>query len=204
VVLGDEGSITVVLVGDELQSRYRAGDRYVIQPAVDYAPVNHRDRYLEGVENVRKIAVGYTLAGHLAEYILVTEEVLNAGCLLPVPDPAPPYAYAAIAEPISCVISAQDHHVPLTQEKGSSSRLVSKGLRRDGLTVVVGAGAMGRMHVDLAFAYRPRTIVVADTIDERLKQVRTLFSGRADRLGIQLSAVPVSQLAQVVYSASAG
>ena len=163
VVLGDEGSITVVLVGDELQSRYRAGDRYVIQPAVDYAPVNHRDRYLEGVENVRKIAVGYTLAGHLAEYILVTEEVLNAGCLLPVPDPAPPYAYAAIAEPISCVVSAQDHHVHLTQEKGSSSRLVSKGLRRNGLTVVVVAGAMGRSDCSRGH-YRRTTHAGADAV----------------------------------------
>lgn len=204
VVLGDEGAITVVQVGEELQGRYWVGERYVIQPAVDHAPVNHRDRYLGGAEEVRKIAVGYTLAGHLAEYVLVTEEVLDAGCLLPVPDPTLPHAYAAIAEPISCVISAQDHHLHLSQESGSSARLASKGLRRDGVTVVVGAGAMGRMHIDMAFAYRPRAIVVADPIAERLEQVRTLFSGRADRLGVQLWTVSAAQLAEVVHSASEG
>ena len=60
------------------------------------------------------MAVGYTLGGHLAEYVLVSEEILAAGCLLPLPDASLPYAHAALSEPFSCVISAQDHHVHLT------------------------------------------------------------------------------------------
>ena len=32
-----------------------------------------------------------------------------------------------------------------------------KGLKRGGVTVVMGSGAMGRMHVALAMSYRPRT-----------------------------------------------
>ncbi len=42
LILGDEGSVTLVRVGTELRDRFRPGDRYVIQPAVDHAPVNHR------------------------------------------------------------------------------------------------------------------------------------------------------------------
>jgi threonine dehydrogenase-like Zn-dependent dehydrogenase len=188
LVLGDEGSVTVVAAGMELRHAYPTGSRWVIQPAVDHAPVNHRERYRDGGRDVRKVAVGYTLGGQLAEYVLVTEEILEAGCLLPVPDAALPYAHAAMAEPISCVISAQAHHVHLVQDDPLSGRTARIGLRPDGVTVVIGAGAMGRIHVDLALSSGPRAIVVTDLIPERLERARTLFAARAERLGVQLVA----------------
>jgi len=202
LILGDEGSVTIVEVGSELQDRYSPGSRFVIQPAVDHAPVNHRDRYLNGAAAVRKVAVGYTLQGHLAEYILVTEEVIEAGCLIPVPNLELAYAHAAMAEPFSCVVSGQDHHVHLSQETGLSPRSVLKGLRPGGVTVVLGAGAMGRMHVDLAFGYRPSAIVVTDLDDERLDLVRALFQQRAAQLGIALVACRAAEVANVVAALS--
>jgi L-iditol 2-dehydrogenase len=200
LILGDEGSVTIVEVGSELVGTYCPGRRFVVQPAVDHAPVNHRDRYLDGAAAVHKVAVGYTLPGHLAEYILVTEEVIDGGCLVPVPGPDLPYAHAAIAEPISCVVSSQDHHVHLHQETGLSPRSVLKGLKPGGVTVVIGAGAMGRMHVDLAFGWRPRAIVVADLSAERLDLVTKAFSGRATLMGIAL----ITCRAPEVMSAVAG
>ena len=204
LILGDEGSVTLVEVDEQLQDCYAVGERFVIQPAVDHAPVNHRERYLNGAESVRKVAVGYTLAGHLAEYVLVTEEVLGAGCLIPIPDPALPFAHAAMAEPISCVISAQDHHVHLGQETGRAARSVRRGLKAGGVTVVMGAGAMGRMHVDLAFAYRPDAIIVTDPIPERLARVRGLFDERSGRLGIALRTVTASAMRETVDAFSGG
>ena len=38
VILGDEGSVTVAKVGDNLTSKYKPGERYAVQPAVDVAP----------------------------------------------------------------------------------------------------------------------------------------------------------------------
>ena len=64
-----------------------------------------------------------------------------------------------------------------------------KGLKPDGVTVIVGSGAMGRMHVDLALSYRPRAIIATDLIDERLERVRQLFELRAEKLGVALHAV---------------
>jgi L-iditol 2-dehydrogenase len=202
LILGDEGSITIVEVGNDLQGAYSPGHRFVIQPAVDHAPVNHRDRYLNGAAPVHKVAVGYTLQGHLAEYILVTEEVIDGGCLIPVPRPGLPYAHASMAEPFSCVISGQDHHVHLSQETGLSPRSVLKGLKPGGLVVVIGAGAMGRMHVDLAFGYLPRSIVVTDLDVERLGLVRALFQERAAQLGIALIACSPLEVVQVVAGLS--
>ncbi len=191
-ILGDEGVITVVQVGETLRDRYQPGKRYVVQPAVDHAPVNHRERYRDCGTGIDKVAVGYTLAGHLAEYILVPEEVLQAGCLLPVLDRNIPWAHAAMSEPLSCVVSAQEHHLHLTQDNPLAARKAVKGLKPDGLTVIIGAGAMGRMHVDLAFAYKPRAIVVADVLDARLQLVSKLFAARAERLGVALRTVQVT------------
>jgi len=200
LILGDEGSVTLVEVGAELQSRYKLGERYVIQPAVDAAPINHRERYRDSGRGVNKVAVGYTLGGHLAEYVLVSEEILAAGCLLPLPDSRLPYAHAALSEPFSCVISAQDHHVHLTQDNPLSPRGVVKGLKRGGVTVILGSGAMGRMHVALAMSYRPRAIVAADLVESRLEVVRSLFTRHATELGIALRTVNPAQedLKQVV------
>ncbi len=186
LILGDEGSVTLVEVGADLCARYNPGERYVIQPAVDSSPINHRERYHDHARGINKVAVGYTLRGHLAEYVLISEEILAADCLLPVPDATLPYAHAALSEPFSCVISAQDHHVHLTQDHPLGPRGVVKGLKPGGVTVILGAGAMGRMHVALAMSYRPRAIVAADLMESRLEVVRRLFSPRAAELGIVL------------------
>ncbi len=189
LILGDEGSVTLVEVGEELRNRYHPGERYVVQPAVDHAPINHPERYRDGGRGVAKVAVGYTLPGHLAEYILITEETVEAGCVLPVPDSSFPFAHAAMGEPLSCCVSAQDHHLHLVQDRPYELRKAEKGLKRGGVTVVIGAGAMGRMHVDIALSYRPRAIVVSDLVEERLEIVRTLLGPRAQAASVALHAV---------------
>jgi len=186
LILGDEGVVTLVEVGAELQKTYQPGERYVVQPAIDHAPINHLERYRNGGRGIQKVAVSYTLGGHLAEYILIPEEVLAAGCLLPLPDSQLANAHAAISEPISCVVSAQEHHMHLVQTNGLAERSVCKGLKPGGVTVIVGAGAMGRLHVEIALSYHPRLVVVADFIEERLELVKQLFSAHANRLGVGL------------------
>jgi L-iditol 2-dehydrogenase len=138
--------------------------------------------------------------------VLITEEVLQAQCLRPIPDPALPYAHAALCEPLSCVISAQDHHVHLLQEDGTSPRRAAKGLKPDSLVLIIGAGAMGRMHVDLALSSRPRSIVVADVSGQRLKLVSQHFAQRAADLNVPLHTVNPSEkaLAEVIEQLSDG
>ena len=68
-----------------------------------------------------------------------------------------------------------------------------KGLLPGGVVVVIGAGAMGRMHVDLALSYRPRAVIVVDLIEDRLERVRSLFAGRAAEIGVLLRVVNAGQ-----------
>lgn len=193
LILGDEGAVTLVAVGEALGGAYQVGERYAVQPAVEHPPINHRQRYRDGGRGITKIAAGYTLPGLLAEYILIPEEILAAGCLLPLPDPALAYAHVAVSEPLSCVVSAQDHHLHLVREGPTAPRSVIKGLKPGGVTVVIGAGAMGRMHVEVALSYRPRAILCADLIEDRLNVVRNLFGARAEQAGILLRTVNAGQ-----------
>lgn len=205
-IVGDEGTVTVVAVGEDLRGLYAPGDRFAVQPAVDHEPIQHRERYRDHGRSVAKIAVGYSLPGLLAEYILIGEEVLAAGCLLPLPDGDIPAAHAAIAEPISCVISSHAHHLHLSQPDRTRRRTASSGLRPGGLVVIIGTGPMGRMHVDLALAARPRAVIATARREERLAWLRSAFAGRAEALGVELVLVNASDtdLAAVVDQVSDG
>lgn len=187
--LGDEGVITVVAVGEGLTDRFRPGERHAVQPAVDAAPVTNRNWYPRHGDGIRKIAIGYTLPGLLAEFVLIGQEAIDSGCLIAVPDAGVPAAHAAIAEPISCVISAHAHHLHLTQPDPRRARHTILGLRPGGVVVIIGAGAMGRMHADVAVGAGPAAVIVADHHDRRLEIVRTHFAERARRLGVSLLTV---------------
>jgi len=192
VILGDEGSVTVVRAGKNLCRWYKPGQRFAIQPAVDVGPINHRERYADN--GMKKTAVGYTLGGNLAEYILIEEEVLEGKCLLPLPDEDLPYFAVSMAEPISCVYSAQQRHVHIEKAGPFAARTAKLGLLAGGTTVVVGAGGMGLMHVELAMRFRPSNLIVSDVLAERIEKARRLFAAKAKRLGISFLAVHAGEL----------
>jgi L-sorbose 1-phosphate reductase len=189
VQLGDEGCVTVVKVGQNLRERFKVGTRYVIQPAVDHPPVSHRERYRDNAAGMTKVAVGYTLPGHLAEYTLVTEEILAADCLLPIPGATVPAFAAALAEPISCAISAQDRHLHIRQASPSSPRVPSLGLLKNGITMIIGAGPMGRMHAEVALRFHLRHLIVVDISAQRLAWIKEVLTDRAQKAGTELHAV---------------
>jgi threonine dehydrogenase-like Zn-dependent dehydrogenase len=94
VTPGHEVALTVVGVGDRRRGQVRLGGRYILQP----------DVYYRG----RTLAVGYQLAGALAEYVVLGNEVLDGdeGCyLVPLPDRVGTVE-AALIEPWTCVVAA--------------------------------------------------------------------------------------------------
>lgn len=203
VILGDEGAITLVKVGGNLKDKYSVGQRFAIQPAVDADPINHRERYTD-VENMHKCAVGYTLGGHLAQYIVVQEEVLKADCMLPLPDDDMAYFAASMAEPISCIVSAQDRNYHIQKDGPHAPRVPKLGLLQEGVSVVIGAGAMGRIHAELALRYNPAVLIVSDIQQERLDEVVKSIGPKAKDKGTKLICVLPDKLDAIVKSESDG
>ena len=203
-ILGDEGSVTIVKVGSQINGKFTVGKRYVIQPAIDHSPVNNLNQYTNKGVGVTKIACGYTLPGHLAEYILVPEEVLLADCIIPLPNDNICYAHAAIAEPLSCCISGQQHHIHLIQDKLTKRRGTNNGLKSGGLTVIVGLGAMGRMHVEAALTSDIGQIIASDPLQNRRDKSKKLFAERAVKNKINLIITDPKQLSDEVNKVSGG
>lgn len=197
-ILGDEGSVTLVALGKNLDGHYKIGTRYVVQPAVDTAPINHLERYVNNGRGVSKIACGYTLPGHLAEYMLIPEEVFAAECLVPIPDQHMPFAHAAISEPISCCVSGQFHHVHLRQTALTRPRVAEPGLKKNGTCVVIGLGAMGRMHIDVALAQSASVVIGSDPMPARRERMIATLSDKANANGCELLAVDPSDLQNVI------
>ncbi|MGH1488501.1 MAG: alcohol dehydrogenase catalytic domain-containing protein [Acidimicrobiales bacterium] len=106
--LGHETSVTVIAVGDELDSQYSAGDRLAIQP----------DIHVDG----RSTAYGYTIPGGLIQYHLLGPEVLDAddgAYVIPIDDDLG-YASAALSEPWACVEAAYTQRRRLTPLEGGT------------------------------------------------------------------------------------
>ncbi len=204
IIPGDEGAVTLVRIGANLTGQYQAGERYVIQPAVCIAPMLHRDRYRNNAEGMRKCAVGYTLGGHLAQYICIQEEVLKAECLLPLPDDDMPCFAAAMAEPISCVYSAQERNYHMIKGGPHAQRRPSMGLLRGGVTVIRGAGVMGRMHAELALRFEPRVLIVADYQAERRAKTQRIIARKADQRGCRLICISPADLEATLDEVSGG
>ena len=204
VILGDEGAVTLVKIGENLRDKYKAGQRYAIQPAVSIAPIVHRERYRNNAESMHKCAVGYTLGGNLAQYICIQQEVLEAECLLPLPDDNLPYFAVSMAEPISCVYSAQQRNYHILKESPHHERKAQLGFLPGGVAVVIGAGAMGRMHAELALRFSPAVLIVSDLLQERLDQTVKCIGEKARKKGTRLICATAEKLKETVKQASGG
>lgn len=104
--LGHEVALTIVKVGKNLTSTYKAGQRLAVQP----------DIYQQG----KSTAYGYTIPGGLTQYHLIGPEVLKTdtgACLLPVEE-GMGYAESSLLEPWGCVLAAYTQRRRLTPRQG--------------------------------------------------------------------------------------
>lgn len=204
IILGDEGAVTLVKVGDDLRDRYQPGQRFAVQPAVAVPPILHRERYRDGAKGMDKCAVGHTLGGMLAQYVRIQEEVIAAECLLPLPDDDLPDFAVSMAEPISCVTSAQERHYHLVKDGPHAPRRGELGLKRGGVTVVSGAGVMGRVHAELALRFAPAFLIVVDYEEDRRREVERILSAKAASCGCRLLCISPDDLEATIEQAGGG
>jgi len=135
VVMGHEVALTVVGVGESLTEEFEIGQRFIIQADVYYQRQN--------------LAYGYQLDGGMAQYGVVTKEVLQGdeGCyLLPIQD-STGYVEAALVEPWACVVAAYEYPY-------------RTGLLDKGRLLIVHAGLNGTPEFDSG--HQPSSVVTVE------------------------------------------
>jgi len=173
VMIGHEFCGEIVSVGSKWAERYRVGDRFTIQPALNYRGSLDAPGY------------SYRWIGGSATYIVIPNEVMEMNCLLRYDQKS--YYFGSLSEPMSCIVGAfrASYHVT----HGAYEHRM--GIKPQGvMAILAGAGPMGLGAIDLAIHgdVRPRKLVVSDIDDTRLKRAELLFTcAEAARNGVELT-----------------
>ena len=181
VIIGHEFSGEIAEVGEKWKDQFKPGDRYAIQPALNYKGSMDSPGY------------SFRYCGGAATYCILPHQVMELGCLLPYDGDA--FFLASLAEPMSCIIGA--YHASFHTQAGCYHH--NMGIHPGGrLAILAGAGPMGLGAVDYALHgdIKPSVLVVTDISDERLDRARKLFTAqKAAADGITLQFINTSDMA---------
>jgi len=172
IIIGHEFCGEIVEVGQKWQDKFKAGQKFTIQPALNY----------KGSLD----APGYSFShiGGDATYIIIPNEVMEMNCLLEYNGKA--FYNGSLAEPMSCIVGAFHatyHTVP-------GKYIHNMGIVENGnMVILAGAGPMGLGAIDYAIhnKRRPKLLVVTDINEERLKRVSLIHTvEEAKKRGVEL------------------
>lgn len=184
-IIGHEFAGELVEVGAKWASQFKPGDKFSIQPALNYAggPV--------GILS----APGYSYRhiGGDATYVIIPNEVMEQGCLLSYHGEG--YYPASLAEPLSCVIGAMHANYHLTPGSYVHNMEIVAGGK---MAILAGVGPMGLAAINYVLLRedrRPALCVVTDVDQTRLDRAAELYPPAfAASKGIDLRYVNTSVL----------
>ena len=179
-IVGHEFAGEIVEVGKKWQSQFKAGDKFSIQPALFY----------EGGPIGVLSAPGYSYQyiGGDATYIVIPNEVMEKGCLLPYSGEA--FYPASLSEPLSCVIGAMHACYHTTPGSYEHQMEIKDGGK---LALLAGVGPMGLACINYVLHRedrKPSLFVVTDIDQTRLDRAASLYTAEfAKSRGIELKYV---------------
>ncbi|MCK5136731.1 MAG: zinc-binding dehydrogenase [Bacteroidales bacterium] len=185
VIIGHEFAGEIVEVGAKWQAQFKPGDKFAIQPALNYedGPV--------GVLSAP--GYSYRFLGGDATYVVIPNEVMELGCLLTYNGPG--YFPASMAEPLSCVIGAMHANYHIKPGTYVHDMEIVEGGK---LAILAGVGPMGLAAINYVIHredHKPSLMVVTDIDQERLDRAAHLYSPElAKSRGIDLRYVNTSRL----------
>jgi len=172
VIIGHEFCGEIVEVGKKWQHKFKSGQKFAIQPALNY----------QGSLD----APGYSFhyIGGDATYIIIPNEVMEMNCLLAYNGKA--FYNGSLAEPMSCIIGA--FHATYHTIQGKY--IHNMGIVKNGnMAILAGAGPMGLGAIDYALHSdrRPKLLVVTDVNEVRLKRASAIHPiSEAKKRGVEL------------------
>ena len=153
VVPGHEIAGVIDAIGEGVEG-YSEGDRVIVCPIL---ACGHCRFCLLGRRNrcTSRRTLGYDLDGGFAQHLLLPEELVRLGHVLPIPDSLP-MDVAALTEPAACTLSSLE-----LCKIGAGTSLA-----------IVGAGPMGLLHLILARALGAAPIIVSEPVAGRREIAR--------------------------------
>lgn len=161
VIVGHEFCGKIVKVGSKWADEFKAGDRFIIQPALNYKGSLDAPGY------------SYHYIGGDATYIVIPNEVMEMNCLIPYEGES--FFAGSMTEPYSCVIGT--FHAMYHTRYGSYVHHM--GIREGGkMIMLAGNGPMGQAAIDyiLHCDLRPSLLVVTGRRQEQLDRLSQLLT----------------------------
>ncbi|MDR2479332.1 MAG: zinc-binding dehydrogenase, partial [Treponema sp.] len=185
-IIGHEFCGTIEKAGAKWAGQFRAGDKFAIQPALNYPDS-------KGVATLWAPGYSYQYIGGDATYIIIPKEVMEMNCLLEYRGDN--FYMGSLAEPVSCIVGA--FHAQYHTRGGSYVH--SMGIVEGGsLALLAGVGPMGLGAIDYAVhnPRKPSRLVVTDIDDSRLERAARLLSvEEAKKHGVELVYVNTKNIA---------
>jgi len=165
IIIGHEFCGEIVEVGCRWTDLFSAGDKFSIQPAINYE---------DGPVGILS-APGYSYRhiGGDAQYVIIPGEVMEQECLLPFNGEA--FYHGSLAEPMSCIVGgfhANYHTTP-------GSYVHEMGIVEGGaMALLAGVGPMGLGAIDYAIHCdrKPGLLVVTDIDNDRLERAASIYT----------------------------
>lgn len=171
-IIGHEFCGEIIAVGEKWQNKFKAGDKFAIQPAIGYQGKLDAPGY------------SYRFIGGNSQYVVIPNEVMECNCLLPYHNDA--YFYGSLAEPVSCIIGG--YHT--NYHTNNSTHLHTMGIVEGGNTILMAAaGPMGLGAIDYAIHCdrKPALLVVTDIDNARLDRAASIITvEEAAKNGVKL------------------
>ena len=181
VIMGHEFAGKIIEVGAKWKNKYKEGDSFALQPAMNYKGSPYSPGY------------SYEYFGGDTTYTILPNELMELDLLLEYKSEY--FANASLAEPMSCIIGAfhANYH---TTNYVYEHRM---GIVPNGnLALLASAGPMGLGAIDYAInntTRKPKRIVVTDIDENRLKRAKALIPPKEASLkGIELIYVNVKNI----------
>jgi len=185
IIIGHEFAGELVEVGAKWATKFKAGDKFSIQPALYYE---------EGPVGILS-APGYSYQhiGGDATYVIIPNEVMEKDCLLAYRGEG--YYPASLAEPLSCVIGAMHANYHTTPGSYVHKMEIVQGGK---MAILAGVGPMGLAAINYVIQRedrKPSLLVVTDVDQTRLDRAASIYPvALAASKGIDLKYINTGKL----------
>lgn len=160
VIIGHEIAGLIVEVGSKWQERFQKGQKFTIQPSLNYKGSMITPGY------------SYPYFGGDCTYAIVPKEVIELDCFIPYEGDA--FFSASLSEPVSCVIAGFNRNF----HTNSLNHEFDMGVKKGGNLAILGAcGPMGLEAIDYAIQLEngPQLIVAVDASAERITRAKRVL-----------------------------